>query len=161
MKSLNSPEAVLLLEILDQGYERQAWHGPNLKSSLRGVTAQDAMWRPGHGRHNIWEIAVHAAYWKYVVRGRLWRERGRGFPLQGRNWFASPSPLTEQAWRQARELLEQTHRSLRAAVAELPRSPARKLPTSMIFGVAFHDIYHAGQIRLLRRLRAAAKRRRR
>ena len=61
----------LLLRILDDAYERKAWHGTNLRGSLRGVTADEARWRPAPGRHNIWELAVHCAYWKYTVRRKL------------------------------------------------------------------------------------------
>ncbi len=154
MKGSNSREAALLLQILEEGYERKAWHGPNLKGSLRGLKAREAAWRPGPGRHNIWEIAVHAAYWKYVVRRRMMGGRRGAFPLEGSNWFPRPAEPSEKAWRQDRALLEQTHRDLRQAISELFRGKAKRIPMSMLFGVAFHDVYHAGQIRLLRRLLA-------
>jgi len=141
-----------LLEILDQGYQRKAWHGPNLRQSLRGVTAGAAAWRPGPGRHNIWEIAVHAAYWKYTVRRRLRGEKRGAFTLKGSNWFKRPVELSEKAWRADLALLESEHRLLRAAVADYLDGKTRPLPASHIFGVAFHDVYHAGQIRLLRRM---------
>jgi hypothetical protein len=63
--------AELVLALLDEGYEKRTWHGPNLRQSLRGVTAKQAAWRPERGRHNIWEVALHAAYWKYSVRRRI------------------------------------------------------------------------------------------
>ena len=49
----------LLVALLDEAYDRKSWHGPNLRGSLRGITAAQASWRPGKGRHNIWELAVH------------------------------------------------------------------------------------------------------
>jgi hypothetical protein len=151
----------LVLQILDQGYEQKAWHGPNLKQSLRGVTAKNAAWRPAPGRHNIWEIALHAAYWKYVIRRRL-RGGPRGsFSLPGSNWFVRPASRTEEAWRRDRAVLDEEHRKLRAAVAAMRRARSRKVPWAWVFGVAFHDVYHAGQIQLLKRLHAASRRRRR
>jgi hypothetical protein len=152
------PAIKLLLQILDYAYERRSWHGPNLKQSLRGVTAKQAAWRPTLGRHNICEVAVHSAYWKYVVRRRLRGEPRGSFSLPGSNWFPRPGVLSEEAWRGDRALLDQEHRKLRQAVSALLRSPPRAVPWSLIFGVAFHDVYHAGQIRLLRRLHAGAKR---
>lgn len=119
MKTGISPEVTLLLRIIDEGYERKTWHGPNLKGSLRGLTAEQAAWRPAPGRHNIWEIAVHAAYWKYAVRRRLIGEKRGSFPIKGSNWFALPEGASAEAWRADLRLLEQTHRSLRAAVAVL------------------------------------------
>jgi hypothetical protein len=146
----------LTLALLDEGYERRTWHGPNLKQSLRGVSAKQAAWRPRRGRHNIWEVAVHAAYWKYAVRRRIEGGKRGSFALKGSNFFARPEEgkLNEAAWRADRELLEREHRALCAAVAKvLPTARGRKL-LRQIYGVAMHDVYHAGQIRLLRRLAA-------
>ncbi len=147
----------LLLQILDEAYERRAWHGPNLKGSLRGVTAKDAVWRPAPGRHNIREVVLHVAYWKYAARRRLRGDTRGSFALPGSNWFGRPESLTEKTWREERALLDEEHRKLREAVADLLHARSRKIPTSMVFGVAFHDVYHAGQIRLLRRLGTKAE----
>ena len=149
----------LLLQILDEAYEKKTWHGPNLKQSIRGVSARDALWRPAPRRHNIRELVLHSAYWKYAVRRRLQGGPRGSFILKGSNWFRSPAAAGEAAWRRDRELLETEHRKLRAAVGELldMKSAHRWLPN--IYGVAFHDIYHAGQIRLLRRLQGQRKRR--
>ena len=81
----------LLVRLLDQAYERRSWHGPNLRGSVRGVSAAVAAHRPAEGRHNIWEVALHAAYWKYVVRRRLLGEKRGSFPLKGSNWFPRPA----------------------------------------------------------------------
>ena len=61
----------LLLVNLDEAYAKRGWHGPTLRGALRGLTPDDVYWRPGKGRHNIWELAAHAAYWKYAVRQRI------------------------------------------------------------------------------------------
>lgn len=145
-------ELTLLVEILDQGYVRKAWHGPNLRQSLRGVSAQMAAWRPAPGRHNIWEIAVHAAYWKYVARRRLLGEKRGSFVLKGSNWFKRPTQLSEKAWRADLALLASEHEKLRQAVKDYGAGKALQVQSPLIVGVAFHDVYHAGQIRLLRRL---------
>jgi hypothetical protein len=144
----------LLMQILDQGYSRKAWHGPNLRQSLRGVSAKNAAWRPAPGRHNIWEVAVHAAYWKYVVRRKLRGEKRGSFALKGSNWFTRPANRNadEKAWRADLALLDQEHQKLLEAVAGMAAGTARKIPSHFIFGISFHDVYHAGQIRLLRRL---------
>jgi hypothetical protein len=60
-----------LLALMDQAYDRPSWHGTNLRGSVRRVTPAQAAWRPGSGRHNIWELVVHAAYWKYAAAGRV------------------------------------------------------------------------------------------
>lgn len=151
-----------LIAILDQAYDRPSWHGTNLRGSIRRVRAKQAAWRPGQTRHNIWEIVVHAAYWKYAAARRFTGERRGSFPLKGSDWFTRPAkaPATEDAWRADTALLEQMHESLRTAVTrisakDLARTPPGKKVSrfALLSGVAAHDLYHAGQIQLLKRLR--------
>jgi hypothetical protein len=144
----------LVLALLDEGYEKRTWHGPNLRQSLRGVTAKQAAWRPERGRHNIWEVALHAAYWKYAVRRRIEGGKRGSFALKGSNFFVRPEKgkLTESAWSADKALLEQEHKRMRAAITRVLQTPRGTKISRMLYGVAFHDIYHAGQIRLLRRL---------
>jgi hypothetical protein len=145
------PFVRLLLQMLDEAYLRKTWHGPNLKGALRGVTAQPATWRPAAGRHSIADLTLHAAYWKYAVVRRLRGDSQHSFPLAGSNWIKCPQPLSEKEWKHQRQLLDYEHRQLRETVAELcADAPEKKV--SMIFGVAYHDVYHAGQIQLLKRL---------
>jgi len=148
----------MLLEVIDQGFDRQSWHGSNLRSSIRGVMQRQALWRPQPQRHNIWEHVLHAAYWKYIVRRRILNEKRGSFPIKGSNWI-KPQETTVAAWRRDVQLLLEMHESMRAAIADV--SPT-KLYTRLqgakvtyfflISGVAAHDVYHAGQIPLLKRL---------
>jgi hypothetical protein len=154
-----NPAVASLLAQLDEAWERRSWHGPNLRGSLRGIGAAAASWRPARGRHNAWEIAVHAAYWKYAAWRRLIGEKRGSFPRAGSNWFASPASPTEAAWRRDVALLGDCHRRLRAAVerledANLDRRPpgGRETIGRLVRGVVAHDLYHAGQIQLLKRL---------
>jgi len=144
----------LLLALLDEAYEKKTWHGPNLKQSLKGVSVVQAAWRPGPGRHNIWELALHAAYWKYVARRRIEGSKRGTFALEGSNFFTRPQKgnATEATWAADRKLLEREHRALRTAVAKVLRTQSGAKFLGHVYGVAFHDVYHGGQIRLLRRL---------
>jgi hypothetical protein len=159
-----APEISLLLRIVHEAYEKQAWHGPNLRGSIRGLDVPKATWRPAPGRHNIWEIVVHAAYWKYIVRRRLLGEKKGSFPLKGSNWFVRPATMTSVAWRSDIALLEDMHRKMREAIAGLAPGDLEKIPpgskvsnTAIISGIAAHDVYHAGQIQLLKRLYRARR----
>ena len=149
-------ELELLLSALDEAFDRKSWHGPNLRGALRGVSAEQAAWRPGPERHNIWEVAVHAAYWKYVARRRITGKKRGGFPLRGSNWFHRPEEMSEQAWSGDLALLVDEHRKLRETVAALTPASIRgndgRRKLRLIRGVAAHDLYHAGQIQLLKRL---------
>jgi hypothetical protein len=152
----------VLLRALDEAFDRRSWHGTNLRGSIRGLTPEAAAWRPAPGRHNIWELVVHAAYWKYAVRRRLVGEKRGSFPLAGSNWFARPQAGESRRaqWRRDLQLLTGQHRALREAVASMPETAwARRAPRSafdnqsLVAGAAAHDLYHAGQIQLLKRLR--------
>ena len=149
----------VLIAMVDEGFEGKAWHGPTLRGSLRGVTARQAAWRPAPRRHNIWELTVHAAYWKHTVRRRLTassRDDTRGsFPLEGSNWF----DLRGRSWPDDVQLLIEEHRRLRAAIVALaPNALDRRVvgrnhsAAFTIRGIAAHDLYHAGQVQLIKRL---------
>ena len=146
-----------LLFLIDTAYDHVSWHGTNLRGSLRGVTPRQAAWRPGPRRHNIWEIVVHAAYWKYVVTRRLTGAPRGSFALKGSNWFLRDGG-THAAWRADVDLLDRTHATLRETIARLParalnrRAGSKVTHFDLIAGVAAHDIYHAGQIQLLKKL---------
>ena len=144
----------LVLALLQEGYSRKTWHGPNLRQSLKGISAKQAAWRPAPGRHNIWELALHSAYWKYAVRRRVEGGKRGSFILKGSNFFTRPEKgrATEAAWRADLALLEREHEKLEGAIRRVLKTPRAKKLLPTLYGVAFHDIYHAGQIRLLRRL---------
>jgi uncharacterized damage-inducible protein DinB len=154
-------EIDLLLVQIDQAYNRHSWHGTNLRGSIRGMTAQHAAWRPRAGRHSVQEIVVHAAYWKYTVRRRLAGEKRGSFQLAGSNWFPRPRADAD-LWRQDVRLLDDCHRLMRAAIAALdPRRLPRTVGGSttaleLVTGIIAHDLYHAGQIQLLKRMHADA-----
>jgi DinB superfamily len=144
--------AEVLLRNLDSAYDKKGWHGTTLRGSLRGLTAEKVSWRPNAGRHNIWELALHCAYWKYVVRRRLTGEKPGSFPRKGSNWFAS-GEVDEKSWKDVVSVLDEEHRKLRATIEALPKrtfEDAKQL--RLIYGAAAHDLYHTGQIQLIKRL---------
>jgi len=149
----------LLIDIAEQAYHKRAWHGTNLRGSLRGLKVEEALWRPGPDRHNIWEIALHTAYWKYAVWRKLAKAEANTFPRKGSNFPELPEPTNEKSWKQDMALLGRTHLAFIEAISNLPASQLSKNPPKMkysweryIYGVASHDLYHAGQIQLLKRL---------
>ena len=143
-------ERELLLHLVDEGYRASAWHGTTLRGSLRGVTAKEAAKRPAPGRHSIWELAVHAAYWKYTVWRKLTGAKRGSFPRKGSNWLSVPSPPTDAAWKRDIELLASCHRDLRDAVEHLDDLTPRR--RRLIAGIALHDVYHTGQIQFVKRM---------
>ena len=91
------PLISLLLEVLDQAFDRKGWHGTTLRGALRGLTPDQALWRPAAGRHNVWELTLHTAYWKYAVRRRLAGSAIGSFDRKPSNWPAIPGPADLRA----------------------------------------------------------------
>jgi len=144
----------LLIALINEGYVHKTWHGANLKQSLKGVTAKQAAWRPAPGAHNIWEFVLHAAYWKYTVRRRMEGQKRGSFVLKGSNFFARPEKgkATEAGWHADKAILGKEHQLLEESIQRALKSGRARKVLPSLYGIAFHDVYHAGQIRLLRRL---------
>lgn len=154
----------LLLGVLESAYAGPAWHGTTLKGSLRGVTGAEALAGP-RGRKNIWQHALHAAYWKYIVSRAL--DRGTpAFERSPSNW---PDPARgldgssgpgEREWSEDRAYLDSLHRALVGIVSVFPAERLEEAPqkrkkwrcVDLILGAAQHDLYHTGQVQLLKRL---------
>ncbi len=139
----------------------RAWHGgPTPVDALLGLTAREAHRRPAPGRHSIWELVLHIAYWDYAVRRRILGTELPRFPRSPANWPAVPARPEAKAWAADRALLAQEHRLLHRAVERFPAAwLGRKVSAGerwtygdTILGIAVHDAYHAGQVQILKRL---------
>lgn len=160
MESTNlSLEKNFYINIIEEAYYRKAWHGPNLHSSLKGVTAKAALIRPAEERHNIYEITAHAAYWVYRVIKRIRKDSIMKFPIKGTNWYESPDILTEAEWRKLKNLLNTFHDELYNLIKELNKKEfsgkpekEKRIIRRLVVGIVMHDVYHAGQIQLIKKL---------
>jgi uncharacterized damage-inducible protein DinB len=158
---MTEPRLAEVLHLLDPPAGTKLWYGgASVLGALRGVGPEEAAWKPGPERHSIWELALHAAYWKYAVRRRLDESVPRGsFPRSPANWPYMPDLRDERAWKEDRALLRHEHEALVAVARSLPpgrldrrdgKGEYRAL--DLLFGVATHDVYHTGQIQLTKRL---------
>ncbi len=150
-----------ILEMYDLAYNKTSWHGPNLRGSLRGLKLPILLYRPQPKRHNIWEIALHCAYWKYAVRRRITCAKKGGFIRKPSNFPKIPITPTVKDWKIDLALLEKTHLELRVEIENFPVGRLKKKPQGStttfietLYGIASHDLYHAGQIQLIKRMRA-------
>jgi len=159
------PSRPALRRLLDEAFAGPAWHGPSLKVALRDVTAERALWRPGVGRPNVWEQALHCAIGKQIVANRMDPTRRERFPRAlVRSWWAAAPTLADadaraRAWRDDLALLDASHQRLLAVLARTPMSRLRErhgagrfLLGEQVAGLALHDTYHAGQVALVLRL---------
>ena len=135
-----------------------AWHGPALAEVLAGVTAAAAAQHPIAGAHNIWEIVLHITVWISVATQRL---AGSEIPTLApdEDWPAPPPP-SDPSWHNALEELTAAEHALEAATLKLTDDDLRNLVLgerpypiyAMLHGVVQHNVYHAGQIALLKKV---------
>jgi hypothetical protein len=155
------PDRATVLRALRETYEGPAWHGPSVRASLRGVTALKAAWRPAPGRNSIWELVLHLTYARYRLILRVNPKRRERFPRSLRVvwWPRFPADVSEAAWRADKALLDDYQERLLDEVANATdarlnavRSGQKRTIAHELLGVAIHDAYHGGQIRLLAKL---------
>ncbi len=137
------------------------WHGgPSPLGALRGVSVEEAAWRPGPRRKSIWALALHIAYWKYTIRRHLESGPMPRFPRKPSNWPTPPVPGNAAEWSQDVALLKEQHERLVQAIGRVPFSALDRIPPGgrrwtyghLLLGIAAHDAYHVGQIQLIKRL---------
>jgi hypothetical protein len=137
------------------------WHGgPSPVGALRGVSAEEAAWRPGPRRKSIWALALHVAYWKYTVRRHLETGPLPRFPRKPSNWPTPPVSGDASAWSRDVALVKEQHERLVQAVGRVPLFALDRIPPGgrrwtygqLLLGIAAHDAYHVGQIQLIKRL---------
>jgi uncharacterized damage-inducible protein DinB len=151
-----SSEPTLISDQLRRAFYGEAWHGPGLMELLEDVDALAAAAKPLPGVHSIWELVLHIAVWDDAacrrIAGEKWQPTGTAnFPL-------APEPATSAAWRKTVADAKRTHDRLVKTVADLSESRLRdRVPGKrydfchMLHGVAQHELYHAGQIAILKK----------
>jgi len=156
-----TPSAAAIIRALEEMYRGPAWHGPSVLFALRGVSAQAAAWRPAPGRNSIHDLVLHLAYARHRLVHRVNALQGRStsrFPRKMRSsWFPeAPEKVDDRAWAGDLQLLEGYQEQVLAAVARttpailaVRRGREKRSVGGELMGLAFHDAYHAGQIRLL------------
>ena len=145
-----------LEEQLRRALEGEAWHGPSVLESLAGLSAAQAASHPIAGAHSIWELVLHLSSDYDLVLRRL---AGDGRQLTAaEDWPACPAS-TEENWQQTLQELKLLNKKLRQAVRDFPveRLDDPLVPEvpytayTQFIGVTQHNLYHAGQIALLKR----------
>jgi uncharacterized damage-inducible protein DinB len=144
-----------IVDRYDRAMEGDAWHGDPVWKVLAGVSPEVASQRPAAGAHTIWELVEHMTFWETVISQRLTGDRSQ--PDQARNFPVMPA-ATEENWKNTLDAFRKSNAEFRDALSKLeesrldqPLSSAEKTAYIEVNGVIEHDLYHAGQIALLRK----------
>lgn len=151
-------ETSRLADQIRRAFEGEAWHGDSVLELLSGVIAAQAAGKPIPNAHSIWELVLHIAAWDGAV---LHRTAGASVTLSDDENFPSVKDTSEAAWEKTKEAVKQTHDDLVKAVAVFPDSRLNEqVPGKtesyynfyyMFSGIVQHELYHAGQIALLKK----------
>jgi uncharacterized damage-inducible protein DinB len=154
-KAKSVSQAARIADQLQRAFYGTAWHGPALMELLGEVDAATAAAHPMGNAHSIWELVLHIEAWDGAGLKRL---DGKLAKLKGlENFPLVPSP-SAAAWRDAVASAKQTHDTLVDTVSKLKDSRLRdRVPGKpydfyhLLHGIAQHELYHAGQIALLKK----------
>ena len=151
-------QSALLADQIRRAFDGEAWHGDSVLDILAGVDARTAAARPIRNAHSIWELVLHIATWDDVT---IRRAAGQPAEPSDEENFPPVKDTSEAAWRKAVDDLKQTHASLVKTVAAFPDSrlhdpvPGKSQDYHNFYhlfsGIVQHELYHAGQIALLKK----------
>ena len=158
-------EVERILDQFQRAFDGEAWHGPSVLSLLSDVSAAQAAAHPIASAHSIWQLVLHIAAWERACKRRLGGDRAQ---LTVEEDFPVIKDYSEEAWKSAKRELIETHSELLDAIASLDDSrldqpiiadQATKFSSVYVtlHGAVQHDLYHGGQIAILKRAFEAAE----
>jgi uncharacterized damage-inducible protein DinB len=160
-RRMTMSESARLADQIRRSFEGEAWHGDSINQILDGISAKQAAAHPIAGAHSIWELVLHITAWDGAV---LRRTRGTAVSLTDAENFPPVKDASEAAWKKATEDARSVHRELVEAVSKFPDSrlqeqvPAKREKYYNFFymfsGIVQHELYHAGQIAILKKVAA-------
>lgn len=148
-------EVKFLIDQIKTTFNGDSWHGPNLIQTLEGIDAKQATERSLGERHNIWELVDHTTFWVEATLHAVKRrempdpEKVADWPRAGSNdkqWKESIVRLQAAVNMLVEELATWTNEDLKQQVPGKPYNFQH-----MLHGMIHHNLYHAGQIAILKK----------
>ena len=125
------------------------WQASLIKQ-IEGLTMEQALYKPNPGRHGIWQIVRHIAYWKHWALTYL----NENIPLDAKadNWALMPEVQTEETWIEEIQRLQKLNNDCITAAEGLGDELFTSTEEKVVFfrQLLYHDCYHTGQIGFLR-----------
>jgi uncharacterized damage-inducible protein DinB len=153
----NPPQILLIAQTLRDIYAGTPWHGPSVKDILRDITPQQASSRPLADAHSIWELVLHMTVWRQFAWNRLTDNHAFEVSAPEQDWPEVTND-SQPAWEAALTGLAISQQQLLEALADFPEEnlhepvPGKDYSWhNMLLGLIGHDLYHAGQIALLKK----------
>ena len=149
-------EADILVDQIRSTYSGRAWHGTNIVDSLKEIDYVEASRRVIPERHTIWELVDHMAVW-LEVPVKIFKEKKdyHNIPM-GVNW--KPMGNTQEDWMITVLRLEKAVEDIVSVISNLPLEVFDEKVLNLDFnyrtlfnGALHHNLYHLGQITILKK----------
>jgi uncharacterized damage-inducible protein DinB len=144
-----------ILDQMDRAFSGEAWHGPDLTQLLNGISAEDALKHPVAGAHSIWELVNHIAAWNTIVQHK---SKGESIEVTTEMDWPRVRDASELAWKRSLATLAENRTRLRNYLKtvrddQLDEKVQRENYSQyvLLHGLVQHDLYHAGQIAVLKK----------
>jgi uncharacterized damage-inducible protein DinB len=155
MSEIKMTEIKRIIDQMDRAFSGDAWHGPSLMSLLDGLSADDASKHSVPSAHSVWELVLHSAAWKTIAQHRL---AGETVEVTTERDWPPVWEVTDVAWKRSIETLSESHKRLRKVAEGLKEDQLEENAGGsnysryvLLHGVIQHDLYHAGQIAILKK----------
>lgn len=140
-----------LIDTLSHTFEKNAWHGPAVLEALEDLSAVQAEQRIGNS-HSIIELVGHMTAWRIFVCEKLEGNAAFDIDTDEMNFPSTKNLMTaiqelKASQKRLLKLLEQT--PVEKLEEKVPGRPFKF--KVMLNGIIHHDLYHTGQIVLLRK----------
>ena len=148
-------EVKFVMDQLRTTFSGDSWHGPNVMKTLEGIDAVQAAARPLGERHTIWELVDHMTYWLEEAHKAL-KAKEMPRPEKVMDWPRMRSG--EDQWRESVSRLEAAVNMLLDELTTWNTKDLEKTVAGanysyrqMLHGAVHHNLYHTGQIAILKR----------
>jgi len=148
MKQSITGEIARITRLISELYDGDPWHGYSLKELLTGISPEQAQAKPIPGSHSIWEIMLHIISWREIIVERL--RRGEEFEVVKEKEWPPVYEVTSELWDKTLKALEKSQHNLLKALGD--KSVPSQIQLYGVYSVFQHDVYHAGQLAILKKL---------
>lgn len=156
----NREQVERLKNLLNAGYHGGAWHGPSVLEATKNITPEEASFKTPTV-HTAAELIYHITSWRIFALKRLQGDSEYQIDTDKKNFGSAPKVdefeletlLMELSLSQD-ELIRELDKIDNDFLKEIVPGSEYDYFT-LINGIIHHDIYHSGQINILKKMSAA------
>jgi len=152
---MRNTEVQNITRLMQNVFNGSAWHGPSVLKILEEVGEDDAF-RKFENIHTIAELVVHMTAWKKFALERV--SGNQRYEVSEQEEWKEITSGDRKDWNNIKSNLTTIHNELIGSLSKITDQKLSELVENkaydfytLLHGVIQHDIYHAGQISLLKK----------